>query len=241
AALDGVAARGARVDGYDDPRMLAFQREVMLLDDLPTLRRHPAILSVLGALFGEPAEPTLGDVPRVAFPRAPDLTTPPHQDHYYVAGATDLWTVWVPLGDCPRALGVLSLVPGSHRGGLLPHPPVGVATEGARVPEDSVWAAGDLACGDVVMFHGLTVHAACENATDRLRLSIDFRYRPARPRPPAPYVAARGARLYHRGACPWVARLSEPGREGFERAAEAEGRGLAACPVCEPSIATKNF
>ena len=236
AALDGVATPGARVDGYDDPRMLAFQREVMLLDDLPALRRHPAILSVLDALCGEPAEPTLGDVPRVAFPRAPDLTTPPHQDHAYVKGETDLWTVWVPLGECPRELGVLSLVSGSHRGGLLPHPPAGVTTEGAAVPEDSVWAAGDLACGDVVMFHCLTVHAACENVSDRLRLSIDFRYRPARPRPPAPFVAGRGARLVHRRDCAWVARIAEPDRVYFERPAEAEGQGLAGCPSCEPSI-----
>ncbi|MBI2155620.1 MAG: phytanoyl-CoA dioxygenase family protein, partial [Candidatus Rokubacteria bacterium] len=122
-----------------------------------------------------------------------------------------------------------------HRG-LLPHPPAGVATEGAAVPDDAVWAAGDLACGDVVMFHGLTVHAACENATDRLRLSIDFRYRPARPRPPAPYVAARGARLFHRRGCGWAARIPEAERVEFDRAAEAEGQGRAGCPVCGPEI-----
>jgi ectoine hydroxylase-related dioxygenase (phytanoyl-CoA dioxygenase family) len=230
-----VAAPGARVEAYDDPRMLAFQRDVLGLGEVAALRADPALAAVVAAVCGAPVEPTLGDVPRVAFPGAPDLTTPPHQDANYVRDEPDLWTVWIPLGDCPVERGVLALVPGSHRGGLLPHPPAGVATEGAAVPGDSVWAAGDLAGGDVVTFHGRTVHAACDNVSDRLRLSLDFRYRPARARPAASLVARRGARLYHRRRCEWVPAISESDRLGLERAAEAAALGLLPCPACAPA------
>jgi ectoine hydroxylase-related dioxygenase (phytanoyl-CoA dioxygenase family) len=51
---------------------------------------------------------------------------------------------------------------------------------GTDVPENVAWATSDLAAGDVVLFSALTVHRALDNVTsDRLRVSVDFRYRPA--------------------------------------------------------------
>jgi hypothetical protein len=237
-AADGeLAAPGARVTGHDDPRMLAFQRAVLGLGEVAALRGDAALAGALAAVCGGPVEPTLGDVPRAAFPAAPDLTTPPHQDAHYVTGEPDLWTVWIPLGDCPVAHGALCLVPGSHRGGLVPHPPPGVATEAAVVPEGAAWAASDLACGDVVAFHGRTLHAACDNTGDRLRLSIDFRYRPARARPPAPLVARRGGRLYHGRGCGWAAAIAGGERVALAGPAEAAAQGLVPCPACAPAAA----
>ncbi|MFQ5829888.1 MAG: twin-arginine translocase TatA/TatE family subunit [Candidatus Methylomirabilia bacterium] len=49
-----------------------------------------------------------------------------------------------------------------------------------------------------------------------------------------PYVAQRGARLFHTRECNWAARIAEPSRTYFKRVAEAREQGLAACPVCEP-------
>jgi ectoine hydroxylase-related dioxygenase (phytanoyl-CoA dioxygenase family) len=57
---------------------------------------------------------------------------------------------------------------------------------GTDVPDDATWAASDLEAGDVVLFSALTVHCALDNTTaDRLRVSVDYRYRP-RSEPVAP-------------------------------------------------------
>ncbi|OGK96400.1 MAG: hypothetical protein A3E31_01635 [Candidatus Rokubacteria bacterium RIFCSPHIGHO2_12_FULL_73_22] len=52
--------------------------------------------------------------------------------------------------------------------------------------------------------------------------------------PGEPYLGKRGARLFHRRDCAWVARIAEVDRVYMKRAAEAEEQGLTRCPVCEP-------
>jgi TatA/E family protein of Tat protein translocase len=49
-----------------------------------------------------------------------------------------------------------------------------------------------------------------------------------------PYLAQRGARLFHTRDCGWVKRIPEIERQYFKRVADAREAGLAACPVCEP-------
>ena len=49
-----------------------------------------------------------------------------------------------------------------------------------------------------------------------------------------PYVARRGARLFHRRDCAFAARITEVDRVYMKRATEAEEQGLGRCPVCEP-------
>ena len=49
-----------------------------------------------------------------------------------------------------------------------------------------------------------------------------------------PYVAQRGAKLFHSRSCGWVKKIAEPERVYFKRVADAKETGLAACPVCEP-------
>ena len=49
-----------------------------------------------------------------------------------------------------------------------------------------------------------------------------------------PYLAQRGAKLFHGRDCGWVKRIPEAERVYFKRVADANDAGLAACPVCEP-------
>ena len=49
-----------------------------------------------------------------------------------------------------------------------------------------------------------------------------------------PYVAQRGAKLFHSRDCGWVKRIAEPERLYFKRVADAKDTGLVGCPVCEP-------
>ncbi len=54
------------------------------------------------------------------------------------------------------------------------------------------------------------------------------------PPPGEPYVAQRGARLFHARECGWLRKVSEADRVYFKRVAEAREAGLVNCPACDP-------
>ncbi len=158
---------------HDHPSFLELQRAVALLPEWEALRRHPAILQTLEAMLGSPVDCECGDVCRVVPPGAPDTATPPHQDRFFLRQPARIWTVWIPLGDCPLRLGPLALLPGSNRNGIQPH------VEN-RIPEaqsSGWWAVSSMRSGDVLMFDSQTIHRACPNLThNQIRFSADFRY-----------------------------------------------------------------
>jgi sec-independent protein translocase protein TatA len=49
-----------------------------------------------------------------------------------------------------------------------------------------------------------------------------------------PYIAQRGAKLFHARSCAWTKRIAEPERIYFKQVVDAREAGFAACPVCEP-------
>jgi hypothetical protein len=173
----GVARAGVRTPAYDDPSYIAFAAEALVLPELDALRRDPAITAALTAVLGAPAVHGRGDVVRAVFPGSAEAT-PAHQDAAYVRDP-DVWTAWIPLGDCPRVLGVLAVAPGTHRGGLLPHNARARGSalpEGVPLPPGARWHAADLSTGDVLLVNSLTLHRALPNTSGRVRLSVDFRY-----------------------------------------------------------------
>ncbi|MGB0589256.1 MAG: phytanoyl-CoA dioxygenase family protein [Myxococcota bacterium] len=167
--------------GDTDPRWIALQQAVLATEAAHALPKHPALLTLIEALYGGPATAHCGDICRLGVPAqcAPEHTTPPHQDQYYLQGSEALWTAWTPLLDCPLELGPLAVWSGSNRDGLRAHdsgPPGRRHIE----PTDIPWCSEALRAGDVVLFHGMTVHRALPNRTDAdLRLSMDMRYAPA--------------------------------------------------------------
>jgi hypothetical protein len=173
----GAALTGT---GYDDGRWLALQEAVLADPRFAAVGDHPGLLAVLGILLGGPVLTRRGDICRIALPGAPHLTTPPHQDHWYTGGTTNLWTAWIALTDVPLALGPLAVLPGSHMGGLLPHDGNGAGRQGVGATDTARFAAAPLAAGDAILFNCLTVHRALPNLTrNRVRISVDYRYQPA--------------------------------------------------------------
>ena len=61
-------------------------------------------------------------------------------------------------------------------------------------------------------------------------------YAPAQAVAPAgePYLAQRGAKLFHGRECAWVNRIEEAERLYFKKVADAREAGFTPCPVCEP-------
>jgi ectoine hydroxylase-related dioxygenase (phytanoyl-CoA dioxygenase family) len=176
-ARDGAELTGT---GYDDPRWLALQERVLGDPRFAAVGDHVELLNVLATVFGDTVLTRRGDICRVALPRAPHLTTPAHQDHWYTGGSTNVWTAWIALTDTPLALGPLAVMPGSHVCGLLPHSGQGAGRQGVHGHSDAQFAAAPLAAGDAILFNCLTVHRALPNMTsDRVRISVDYRYQPA--------------------------------------------------------------
>jgi hypothetical protein len=182
--VDGRSDPALRLGSWDDPRWLAFFAEIASSEAYQALARAPELVGALRAIMGAEPELFVGDVCRLVSPGAIDRTSPPHQDAAYFSDANDVWTAWFPLGPCPLALGPLAVVAGSHRDGVRPHAPSTRVSGGViatPIDGDAPWCSLDLDAGDVVMFSALAVHCALPNVTsDRLRVSVDYRYRPAR-------------------------------------------------------------
>lgn len=173
--------RDLKMGAYDDPRWIELLRDVVVDETFHRLRTHPLVLrAVSPALEGARPVSEHGDICRVVSDSDPERTTRAHQDRFYIKGEGLLATAWLPLGMCPRELGPLAILPRSHHDGLRPHLGEGMGRQGCAFDDDATWHASDLECGDVLVFGGLTVHGALPNRTPRkLRLSVDYRFRPA--------------------------------------------------------------
>lgn len=145
------------------------------------LAHDPGLLRVMRTLVDDDLVVHPRKIARVSYPRS-NFTTPPHQDFRYIQGTTDAFTVWLPLGPCPIDLGGLRVLRGSQDAGLLPTvTATGAGGLAVEVDDDHPdWATVEYRPGDAIVFHSLTVHGAIPNVSDRLRLSVDYRYQSAR-------------------------------------------------------------
>lgn len=156
--------------------------DVQRLELFHRLPHHPALIRAYEAILGGRVLPHPRCIARVVLPHREAAPTPAHQDYTHIQGSRAFWTCWFPLGDCPRKLGGLAVLKGSHRGGLRAvAPAAGAGGLAAEVcPGEQVWVGGDFAAGDVLTFPSLTVHKALLNQFPAtIRLSCDNRYQAA--------------------------------------------------------------
>ncbi len=151
-----------------------FYVDVQKLRLFHALPHHKRILRVLEVLFGTAVFIHPRHICHVIFPGEHQYTTPPHQDFSPVRGSQETWTVWTPLGDCDAELGGLAIARGSNRRGLLED---GGVRSGELIKDSTEWAWNPFKCGDVLMFHSLTIHQGRHNMTDdHIRLATSARY-----------------------------------------------------------------
>lgn len=176
-----IAEPGAFMHESDaTPAYQAYYKDQLSQRSVHALAKHPDLMEVMETVLGEPVLAHPRNIVRTFFPARPSITTAPHQDHRPIKGTAEVWTAWIPLGDCPEELGGLAVVPGSHRTGLHQ---VADGTIYFDTGNDTEWRSNPMSCGDVLLFHSLTVHQARHNATpDQIRFSCDYRYQ-ARSKP----------------------------------------------------------
>lgn len=99
-----------------------------------------------------------------------------HQDDFYVQGAPNELTVWIPLQDTPAHVGALSVIKGSHKNGKIDHTlkvgkktlPVGVYDKPINIIE--------MKFGDALFFSSYTMHTSNLNISNNIRYSLQIRY-----------------------------------------------------------------
>ncbi|MBX3010774.1 MAG: phytanoyl-CoA dioxygenase family protein [Caldilineaceae bacterium] len=157
----------------------AAYHDVQKLPSFHELPHHPALLALYRGLFGEEVFVHPRHIARMITAHPVMHPTPQHQDFPLVQGSPNTWTCWFPLGDCPRTMGGLTVLRGSHREGYIPIQPAsgagGISVQLCAGQE--VWVEGDYQAGDVLTFPCFTVHKALHSVEpEQIRLSIDARY-----------------------------------------------------------------
>jgi phytanoyl-CoA hydroxylase len=183
---EGFETRLARISEASNAAFRVLFNRMYLGPALFGLLRHEKILRLVEGLLG----PEIMCHPGYRIrPKIPDIAAmkhitnvPWHQDSGYLAPECDgalLVTAWVPLTRATIDNGCLEVLPGAHRGGLLPHRN---ARGGAYldVAPEALPAIAPRAVparpGDVLLLSNLTPHRSTPNRTDRVRWSVDVRY-----------------------------------------------------------------
>ncbi len=175
-ARPGPSACREGEDGY-----FAMYAAVQGCDEFHRFAHHPALRALAQDVLGGELLVYPLKILRAALPQDPDFITPAHQDYPLIQGNVDVLTMWIPLGDVPARMGGLRVLRRSHRHGFRRvRSRHGTGGVGVDVRDDDPrWVTADFAAGDVLLFHSLSVHGSRPNTTDRLRLSVDFRYQRA--------------------------------------------------------------
>lgn len=157
----------------------AAYNDVQRLERFHRLPHHPRLLALYRTLFDQEVLVHARHIARMITAHKSVFPTPPHQDFPLIQGTSNTWTCWFPIGDCPRELGGLTVLKGSHRYGFLPIQPAKGAG-GIAIPlcaYDKDWVEGDFEAGDILTFSSYTIHRALRcQWKDQIRLSLDVRY-----------------------------------------------------------------
>jgi len=183
--MDGLLHQPA-LDAVPDSEMrpdigvtAAMYDEIQRLQSFHATPHHPNLVGVMRQLLGEEILVHPRHIARMISSHRTIAPTPEHQDFIHVQGTAETWTCWLPLSDCPRAMGGLTVLRGSnHQGVIELEPREGAGGKGVQLcPNETDWVEGDYQLGDALFFSSLTVHRALPSQMrDRIRLSLDVSY-----------------------------------------------------------------
>ena len=99
-----------------------------------------------------------------------------HQDDFYVKGAPNEITAWIPLQDTPMHMGALSVMKKSHHYGRLEHDiewgKKSMSTGVYDLPINII----EMQRGDVLLFRTFLLHTSNINFSNFIRYSIQIRF-----------------------------------------------------------------
>jgi ectoine hydroxylase-related dioxygenase (phytanoyl-CoA dioxygenase family) len=141
--------------------------------DVLPLTFHPKISEVAAILIGVPALRLWHD--QALYKDAGGRYTEPHQDQpYWPMDEIETLSAWITFDGSTRENGCMAYVPGSHLVGVRKFVNIFTADEKVRILEEPRIAAippvyVEVPRGSVAFHHGLTVHLAMGNKSNRTR------------------------------------------------------------------------
>lgn len=206
-ATDGIFA-GELPDGAQHTHPNKILMEVVRWAAYEAFCLQPAVWQFFETFLAGPVYLHKRKILRYTKPGDPNCTGA-HYDLAYLRGGTDkVLTSWIPMGDCPVAMGGLIYLEGSHTWGRAME--AEFTRKSADLPPDQQisaynkhmsqtgwlgkdlnnlaeqtggrWLMADYEAGDMVVHGPYTIHASTvnEDAAGRLRLSTDIRYQHVR-------------------------------------------------------------
>ena len=111
-----------------------------------------------------------------------------HQDlNYWGLDTDDLITVWLAISPASLQSGCMSVLPGSHKGELMPHEdeyqPDNMLTRGQEIAvavDESQTVAMPLEPGEASLHNGRLAHASAPNRSADRRIGLSLHYMPTR-------------------------------------------------------------
>ena len=111
-----------------------------------------------------------------------------HQDlNYWGLDTDELITVWLAISPATLESGCMSVLPGSHRGELMPHKdeykPENMLTRGQEIAvevDESKTIAMPLEPGEASLHNGRLAHASAPNRSSDRRIGLSLHYMPTR-------------------------------------------------------------
>ncbi len=183
------------------PRLPQLMNPAAYAPELGQAAFRRAAWELARQLLGEGAE--AGDEHAILKPAGDGAETPWHQDQAYWDPAFDYeaLSVWTPLQEASPENGCLWFVPGSHRGGVVPHHSISHDVRVHGLETEDVDRASAVACplpaGGCTIHHCRTLHYAGPNLTGQPRRAyiLTFRRPPVRLAVPRefPWLTARRA------------------------------------------------
>jgi ectoine hydroxylase-related dioxygenase (phytanoyl-CoA dioxygenase family) len=173
AAVTARTRNDARALTDKSPYEQSFIQCQYLWEDFPDVRPltfHPKVVGAAAALIGAEAMRLWHD--QALYKEAGGRETDAHQDHpYWPINELRTLTAWIPLIEVDDETGCMGYAPGSHTGeaeyvDIFTAPGSGEALV-AKQKRKPVFVPARP--GDVLFHHGLTVHLAKANRSDRIR------------------------------------------------------------------------
>jgi hypothetical protein len=188
------AGQCARLPRDGDVTALVSEIHKLETDDQVTRALYQVLPSVpkILSLCGDPTPSkiaaasglkwaTAGTCPliRLDRPNRDQFLTPPHQDYWFSLLSETSIVIWKSLDEIDPSMGLLSVVPGSHRGGVIPFKPYEAGHEPfepkVAIP-DSEWVDVSLATDEILIFDQKLLHKSGINRSDKVRVSMQLRF-----------------------------------------------------------------
>lgn len=163
----------------DNVATRAFYEVFPSLPSVISLIDEPVILDLVRR--AGVARPVAGTMPLIRLDRPEDtkFSTPAHQDSWYSLLSPNAVTLWTPLCHMDADMGLLGVVPGSHRQGVCGFKPYEAGHEWYETAEPVSEAdlvpvpVGD---DEILIFNQSLIHKSGFNASRRVRISVQLRY-----------------------------------------------------------------